>query len=38
MKNVQISFDEDLLIKFDKYATASQLYGRPSKLGSGRQK
>ena len=25
MKNVQISFDEDLLIKFDKYATASQL-------------
>ena len=25
MKNVQISFDEDLLVKFDKYATASQL-------------
>ena len=25
MKNVQISFDEDLLIKFDKYATASRL-------------
>jgi metal-responsive CopG/Arc/MetJ family transcriptional regulator len=25
MKNVQISLDEDLLIKFDKYATASQL-------------
>jgi metal-responsive CopG/Arc/MetJ family transcriptional regulator len=25
MKNVQISFEEDLLRKFDKYATASQL-------------
>ena len=25
MKNVQISFDEDLLEKFDKYATESQL-------------
>ena len=25
MKNVQISFDEDLLEKFDKYATESRL-------------